>query len=79
MKSDYSGDLAPYKDKHREKKAESMRLFKRYIEKAKTAGKLNTQADPELLTQCISCFMKGTFLNIWITRKALILKTKRLN
>lgn len=59
MKSDYSGDLAPYKDKHREKKAESMRLFKRYIEKAKKAGKLNTQADPELLTQCISCFMKG--------------------
>lgn len=59
MKCDYSGDLAPYKDKHREKKAESMRLFKRYIEKAKKAGKLYTKTDPELLTQCISCFMKG--------------------
>lgn len=59
IKCDYSGDLAPYKDKHREKKAESMRLFKRYIEKAKKTGKLHTKADPELLTQCISCFMKG--------------------
>lgn len=59
MKCNYSGDLASYKDKHREKKAESMRLFKRYIEKAKKAGKLRAEADPELLTQCISCFMKG--------------------
>lgn len=59
IKCDYSGDLAPYKDKHREKKAESMRLFKRYIEKAKKAGKLHAKANPELLTQCISCFMKG--------------------
>ncbi len=36
-----------------------MRLFKYYFEKAKKAGKLPTSADPELLTQFVSCFMKG--------------------
>lgn len=59
IKCDYSGDLAVYKDEHREKKAESMRLFRRYFEKAKKAGKLPPKANPELLAESVSCFLKG--------------------
>jgi len=59
IKCDYSGDLSALKEAHREKKAESMQLFQLYFEKAKKTGKLSADADPCLLAQCISCFMKG--------------------
>ncbi|MEC8665627.1 MAG: TetR family transcriptional regulator [Pseudomonadota bacterium] len=59
IKSDYSGELAKYKDMHCSSKNESMKLFQRYFEKAKTMGKLPENADPEILTQTVHCFMKG--------------------
>ena len=45
--------------KHHAKKAEKQKAFQGYFEKAKAAGKLPAEADPELLTQAISCYMKG--------------------
>lgn len=58
-KCNYSGDLAPYKEEHREKEKESMRLFQNYFGKMKKAGKLPADADPGLLTEAMFCFMKG--------------------
>ncbi|TNE84123.1 MAG: TetR family transcriptional regulator [Gammaproteobacteria bacterium] len=62
IKCDYSGELAVLKDTHRKKKAESMKLFQRYFEKAKKTGKLPLEADPYLLAQSISCYMKGILI-----------------
>lgn len=76
MKCDYVGELAPYKDKHQEKKAESMQLFKRYFEKAKKAEKLPPDTDPELLMQTISCFMKGILFEYLDNPEAFDLKNK---
>lgn len=59
LKRDYTGDLAPYKDKHCGHKSETIKLFCMYFEKAKQMGKLSPHADSELLTQAVSCFMKG--------------------
>ncbi|MGD9649158.1 MAG: TetR family transcriptional regulator [Dongiaceae bacterium] len=59
VKCDYAGELAKYKKKHHAKKAEKQKAFQGYFEKAKAAGKLPAEADPELLTQAISCYMKG--------------------
>ncbi|MCD8566672.1 MAG: TetR family transcriptional regulator [Alphaproteobacteria bacterium] len=59
IKCDYSGELAPYKEKHLKKKAEKQKAFARYFEKAKTKKKLPVNADPELLAQTVGCFMKG--------------------
>jgi AcrR family transcriptional regulator len=59
IRCEYTGDLASYKAKHRAKKAESMKLFCRYFEKAQQQGKLPPNADPELLAMSVNCFMKG--------------------
>ena len=59
QKCDYTGEFAKCKEKHCAQKAEKMRLFRRYFEKAKKAGKLPKGADPDLLTQAVGCFMKG--------------------
>ncbi len=59
IKCDYAGELAPYKELHRKRKNESMRLFRRYFEKAQKAGKLSPTANPDLLNLTMSCFMKG--------------------
>ncbi|MCE7886632.1 MAG: TetR family transcriptional regulator [Alphaproteobacteria bacterium PRO2] len=76
IKCDYSGDLAIYKDEHREKKAESMRLFKHYFEKAKRAGKLPPKANPELLAESTSCFMKGILFEYLDNQKEFNIKDK---
>lgn len=75
-KCNYSGDLAPYKEKHKEKKAESTRLFQRYFEKAKKAGKLKSDADPALLTQGMSCYMKGILFEYLDDPEKFDMKTK---
>lgn len=62
VRCDYSGELASYKDKHNEKKAESLKLSRRYFEKARQMGKLPAGAEPELLTLAVSCYMKGILL-----------------
>lgn len=59
LKNNYVGELAKYREEHRRKKAENMQLFQRYFEKAKKVGKLPPGTDPALLTQAMSCFMKG--------------------
>ena len=58
-KCDYSGDLAPYQEKHRAQKSESMKLFSRYFERAKKKHILPAESDPELLALSINCFLKG--------------------
>lgn len=77
IKCDYSGELAPYRKKHNEKKAESLKLSRRYFEKARKMGKLPAGADPELLTIALNCYMKGILFEYLdnpdgfdITRKA---------
>ena len=59
MKCDYADELAPYKEKHRAKKQENMKLFCKYFEKAKKQGKLPHHADPSLLTLSLNCYLKG--------------------
>lgn len=59
VKCDYSGDLAPYKEKHDAKKAEKMQNISRYIKKAKTKGKLPEGMNPDTLMLTFNCFMKG--------------------
>jgi AcrR family transcriptional regulator len=59
LKCDYSGELAAYKDQHCCSKSEKRQAFCRYFEKAKTKGKLPPDADPELLTLAVGCYMRG--------------------
>lgn len=59
IKCDYAGELAPYKKKHLEKKAETMKLFRGYFDKAKKMGKIPADADTEILTLAYHCFIKG--------------------
>ncbi len=59
FKCTYSGDLAPYKDKHKQRQHESRQLCRRYFELAKENGTLPPHADPELLTLSIHCMLKG--------------------
>lgn len=59
IKSDYSGDMEQFKQKHDEKKKEKLKAFCRYFEKAQKKGKLPSNADPMLLTLAIGSYMRG--------------------
>ncbi len=61
-KTDYSGDLAIYKDKHFKKHEESMQLFQSYFQKMKRNGKLPLELDHDLVIEGMFCFMKGILL-----------------
>ena len=58
-KCNYAGDLEIYKEKHDRKKMEKQKAFTRYFDKAKAKGKLPADADCDLLTQAVGCYMKG--------------------
>lgn len=55
----YTGDLAPYRDKHKAKKNESMQLLARYFEKAKDQKLVCPDMNPETVTRSLNCYMKG--------------------
>lgn len=59
LKCDYSGELAPFKEKHLKSKAEKQEAFARYFERAKEKGKLSSDADSKLLASAMGCYMKG--------------------
>lgn len=59
VKSDYSGDLAEYEEKHLAKKDESREMFHRYFQVAQGKGLLPADTNTEILTLSICCFMMG--------------------
>jgi|SRR5690606_2451629 len=59
LNCDYSGVLAPFKERHKDSKRESLALFEAYFKRAQEKGKLNAQANPEILTLTFHCFLKG--------------------
>ncbi|KAA3643684.1 MAG: TetR family transcriptional regulator [Proteobacteria bacterium] len=59
LNCDYSGVLAPFKERHKASKRESLALFEAYFKRAQDKGKLDAQADPEILTLTFHCFLKG--------------------
>lgn len=61
-KCDYSGELAPYKIKHRERKTDKQKLFALYFEKAKEKGKLPPNADTAILSLAFNSYLKGLVL-----------------
>lgn len=56
---DYSGQLAPFKKQHQDKKLKSLKLFEQYFERAKKRNQLHQHADPQILTLTLHCFLKG--------------------
>jgi len=61
-KTDYSGELEAYKDKHLKKFEESMQLFRDYFKAMKEMGKLPNALDHELIIEGMFCYMKGILL-----------------
>lgn len=59
IRCDYSGELAPFKNKHLGKKQQNMELFARYFERAMEKNQLCTIHDPGFLTLSLCCYMKG--------------------
>ena len=59
IKCNYSGNMTAYKEKHRVKKEESLKLFSSYFIKARKKGMLSPDADPLMLTLSIRCYIKG--------------------
>jgi len=62
VRCDFSGELAPYKEKNAAKKAQSRKLFQRFFQGAMEKGHLRTDRDTETLALAISCFMKGIIM-----------------
>ncbi len=56
---DYSGVLAPFKEPHKASKRESLALFEAYFKRAQKKGDLSEEADAEILTLTLHCFIKG--------------------
>lgn len=59
---EYAGELETCKARYCSQKKESLGLFSNYFEKAKRMGKLPQEADAELLSLSVSCFMKGLLI-----------------
>ncbi|MBL4804622.1 MAG: TetR family transcriptional regulator [Alphaproteobacteria bacterium] len=76
IKTNYSGDMAIYKENYLAKKEEGKKLFRRYFEKAQKAGKLSKDSNPELLTEAISCYMKGVLHEYLINPEGFNMKKK---
>ena len=56
---DYSGNLEQFKKPHQDRKLNSLKLFIQYFERAQAIGHLNSNADAEVLTLTLHCFLKG--------------------
>jgi TetR/AcrR family acrAB operon transcriptional repressor len=59
LKCDYTGDTAHFQERHNEKKASNLALFSRYFRKAQDKGHLSKNADPDILTTGLSCYLCG--------------------
>ncbi|MCB1604803.1 MAG: TetR family transcriptional regulator [Xanthomonadales bacterium] len=56
---DYSGDLLQFKQKHQDKKISSLELLSYYFERAQKKGQLTEEANPDILTLTLHCFLRG--------------------
>lgn len=59
LKCDYSGELQSFRERHRAKKAEHIKVFSCFFEKAKKEGKCLQHEDSQILALSVSCYMKG--------------------
>lgn len=59
MKHDYSGELAEYRERHCQRKLESLNLFQLYFEKAQRMGKLPMDAEIGLMSKSVNYFVRG--------------------
>ncbi len=62
LKCDYSGDLVASKQKIDARKADTLKAFRRYFEKAIENGSIAESANPAVLTMAINCFMRGILI-----------------
>lgn len=62
LNCDYSGVLAPFRLRHEASKQESLTLFQAYFKRAQDKAKLSRDADPEILTLTLHCFIKGLLI-----------------
>lgn len=72
----YSGDLVVYREKHRDAKSKSLKLFEKYFDRAKQKGTIPNTADPELLTLSVHCYMKGVLFEYLTNPKGFDIRKK---
>lgn len=58
-KCNYSGDLAIYREKHNQMKAEKYEAFAKFFERAQAKGDMPKDTDPQLLTLSMNAYIKG--------------------
>ena len=59
LKCDYSGEMEKFIACQKEKKLEKYRLFAEYFRRAIEKGDLPNDADPEILTRVLTCYITG--------------------
>ena len=59
IRSEYAGELEVYREDHANKKADNVKLFTQYFERARTKGVILPHADSEMLAHSVCCYMKG--------------------
>lgn len=62
MRCDYSGEMEAVLERRRERRAENFPLFDQYFERAKAAGHLPADTDPQVLTLALFCYLSGIVL-----------------
>ncbi len=72
---DYSGELQQFKKKHQDKKLKSLQLLQSYFDRAKQKGLLVAEADSEILTLTLHCFIKGMLYEFLTDSKLLNFKS----
>jgi len=73
---DYSGELQQFKQKHQNNKLESLQLLQAYFDRARQKGLLNQDANPEILTLTLHCFLKGILYEYLTDSNLLSFKTQ---
>lgn len=61
-KTDYSGELAIYKEQHGIARDKGTLVFQHFFEKSIAQNALSSDYDPELLAQTITCLLRGMVL-----------------
>lgn len=58
-KCDYSGEMEPFLTLQKEQKMKSFGIFSQYFKRAIEKGHLPKEADPEILTRMLTCYITG--------------------